>query len=420
MDSKLGNRTTTIQMGDIESDMYQVDVGILQGSPLSLILYLFYNADLLETAGDKDIQTTGWIDDVYFFTRSTSAEQNCRNLEPAHQRAETWARKHGSRFSPVKYQLIHFTRSRMKFDVTQTVRIGDTEVKPNKSATYLGIILDPALRWEDQIRHIQKKATPLLKPLATLAGSTWGADLIQLRQIYQAVVLPAILYGCSAWHTLKTDSDHRQSRLRILNQIHTRAMAAMTGAFRATATAALDIETHQIPMKCLLEKRALEALTRIETSQSGDQVRRARGGEAIGSGRIRPGWRPWEWSALERISELAMRRLGQTRFQDLERIQPYITAPYWSPPEVIIAKNTENTIIEHNTITAHSQPVTTIYTDGSGVNGRVGAAAVCPGNVIRVHGRTVRGHSICCRAARDPPSSGHRFTPPNTTCHGLH
>ena len=131
-------------------------------------------------------------------------------------------------------------------------------------------------------------------------------------------------------------------------------------------------------MKCLLEKRALEALTRIETSQSGDQVRRARGGEAIGSGRIRPGWRPWEWSALERISELAMRRLGQTRFQDLERIQPYITALYWSPPEVIIAKNTENAIIEHNTITAHGQPVTTIYTDGSGVNGRVGAAAVCP------------------------------------------
>lgn len=109
-------------------------------------MYLFYNADLLETAGDKDIQTTGWINDVYFFTRSTSAEQNCRNLERAHQKAEAWARRHGSRFSPAKYQLIHFTRSRMKFNVTQTVRIGDTEVKPNKSATYLGIILDPELR----------------------------------------------------------------------------------------------------------------------------------------------------------------------------------------------------------------------------------------------------------------------------------
>lgn len=45
------------------------------------------------------------VDDVYFFTRSTSMEQNCRNLERAHQRAEAWARTHGSRFSPAKYSL---------------------------------------------------------------------------------------------------------------------------------------------------------------------------------------------------------------------------------------------------------------------------------------------------------------------------
>ena len=72
----------------------------------------------MENAGDKDIQTIGWIKDVYFFTRSTLVEQNCRNLERAHQRTEAWARKHGSRFSPAKYQLVHFTRSRTKFDVT--------------------------------------------------------------------------------------------------------------------------------------------------------------------------------------------------------------------------------------------------------------------------------------------------------------
>jgi hypothetical protein len=63
-------------MGELESEEYHVDVGIPQGSPLSLILYLFYNADLLETAGGQDIQTAGWINNIYFFTRSTSAEQN--------------------------------------------------------------------------------------------------------------------------------------------------------------------------------------------------------------------------------------------------------------------------------------------------------------------------------------------------------
>lgn len=162
--SFLGNRTTTVRMGDIESEPYTVAVGIPQGSPLSPILYLFYNADLLEAAADNDIQTSGWIDDVYFLTRSTSTEQNCRNLERAHQKAEAWAKSHGSKFSPTKYQLMHFTRSRTAINVGQTMRVAGAEIKPAKTATYLGITLDPALRWEDHVKQVERKATPFLKP----------------------------------------------------------------------------------------------------------------------------------------------------------------------------------------------------------------------------------------------------------------
>jgi hypothetical protein len=308
--SFLGNRTTIIRMGDIQSEPYTVAVGIPQGSPLSPILYLFYNADLLETVADDDIQTSGWIDDVYFFTRSTSTDQNCRNLERAHEKAEAWARTHGSKFSPTKYQLMHFTRARTNCNMAQTMRVAGEEIKPAKTATYLGIMLDPALRWEDQVKQVGRKATIFLKPLSTLAGSTWGAGLIQLRRIYQSVIIPALLYGCSAWHVLKPDGAHHQTRLRNLNSIHTRAMKAISGAYRTTATAALNIEAYQLPMQWLLEKQMLEILLRIATSRARDQVRSARGGEAIGKGHIQPYWRSREWSPLQRIDELATRRLG--------------------------------------------------------------------------------------------------------------
>jgi ribonuclease HI len=256
------------------------------------------------------------------------------------------------------------------------VRIENTEVQPTRAATYLGITLDSALRWDEQIKHVQKKATPLITPLSTLAGSTWGTGLAQLRRIYQAAVIPAILYGCSARYTLGTDNGHRQTRLRILNQIHRRAVRAITGAFRATATTAMNIETHLLPMQQLLEKRLMESFLMVQTSTVADLIRKARSDEIKGQGYISRRWRPWDWSPLQRISELVSQKLEGKRLENLESIKPFIAAPYWTPPEVIIDSNAEMAIEQHGKVA--KQPVTALYTDGSGINGRVGAAAVCP------------------------------------------
>lgn len=125
-----------------------------------------------------------------------------------------------------------------------------------------------------------------------------------------SVIIPALLYGCSAWHTLKPDGEHLQTRLRSLNKIHTKAMLAIAGVYRATATAALNLETYQLPVQWLLEKQMLETLLWIATSKARDHIQNVRGGEAMGQGRIRPDWRCWEWSPLQRINKLAIRRLG--------------------------------------------------------------------------------------------------------------
>ena len=42
-----------------------------------------------------------------------------------------------------------------------------------------------------------------------------------------------------------------------------------------------------------------------------------------------------------------------------------------------------------------------------------------PGNEVSLHGRRARDHGILRGTARDPPSLGHHFTPPNTARSGL-
>ena len=61
----------------------------------------------------------------------------------------------------------------------------------------------------------------------------------------------------------------------------------------------------------------------------------------------------------------------------MEVVTPFVVAPWWEPPEVQIAHNKEEALKNHDITTLCSPPNTTfIYTDGSGLEDRVGAAAV--------------------------------------------
>jgi hypothetical protein len=58
----------------------------------------------------------GFADDTNLLTYSKSTEENCRKLERVHGRLLQWAWKHGMKFAPRKYELIHFTR-RKRFNL---------------------------------------------------------------------------------------------------------------------------------------------------------------------------------------------------------------------------------------------------------------------------------------------------------------
>ena len=68
---------------DYTQPLGMVHAGIPQGSPLLPILYLFYNADLLESLENKGlcISTAGFIDDVNILTYGLSIRRNYKVLK---------------------------------------------------------------------------------------------------------------------------------------------------------------------------------------------------------------------------------------------------------------------------------------------------------------------------------------------------
>jgi hypothetical protein len=144
----LKDRHTEIRIADFTLEKSRVNAGIPQGSLILPILYLFYNADLLNISENRTLRTslTGFMDDVNLLAYGTTTEGNCRNLKRIYNVCEDWARRHRLKFNPDKYELLHLTRTPKRFNIEASIKIRTKEVHLARDIRILGVRVDSALK----------------------------------------------------------------------------------------------------------------------------------------------------------------------------------------------------------------------------------------------------------------------------------
>ena len=69
-----------MKFDDFLSKTIHVGNGIGQGDPLSMILYILYNADLLEIVSPPEEESLGFVDDVLAMAEGYTLEENVTTL----------------------------------------------------------------------------------------------------------------------------------------------------------------------------------------------------------------------------------------------------------------------------------------------------------------------------------------------------
>ena len=367
--SFLSDRTTRMRFNGITTEYIPTPTGIPQGSPLSPILYMLYNSDLLDIPGREQLGL-GFIDDILYGVQGKTAIANTKKLERLLAQSEKWRQQHGAQFEKSKYVLIHFTRN-LSARTRASVKIAGTTITPSTEAKYLGVIFDQKLKFHSHLEHIIHKGTKYALAIARIAKSKWGPEYKYIRRLFTAVAAPRMDYGAIIWHRPgDTRTAPTTSQLRALASLQGKIMRAITGCFRTTATKALEHETALLSPKWRLTSKILQTATRMMTTARNHPIQ-AWINRAIDHGR------PPYISNLENL----VKKYPKFIRPDMEHIAPQIRPPWWTLKATtkISSLNKEKAAQAHK-LRLRQIPTQdlVIYTDGSGHDGHIGAGIYSP------------------------------------------
>ncbi|KAK1461393.1 hypothetical protein CTAM01_17121 [Colletotrichum tamarilloi] len=234
VDAFYSHRTASILVNGHESEARPLpQAGLPQGSPLSPVLFLFFNADLVQHQIDENGGALAFVDDYTAWVTGRSREANCEGIQNIIDRALKWERRSGATFETDKTAIIHFTRNwRLPPDSTSFVIKGDT-VRPKDHVKVLGVTMDTKLRFEKHIADATTKGLEAVLRLRRLKGLSPATA----RQLFVAAVAPTMDYASNVWRYRC-----RAAQMRAINRVQRIGAQAVVGTFNTVATAVAEAE----------------------------------------------------------------------------------------------------------------------------------------------------------------------------------
>ena len=375
----LQDRRIRVRIGDCMSEEKRVENGVPQGSVLSVTLFaLKINHIVKLIPSDANFHVSLYVDDVQIGYHHTDLGVIQEKMQQCLDKVHRWANRNGFTFSPSKSKAMHFCTHQSIYSNPQ-LKLNDGLIEYCDSIKFLGLYLDPKLRWDVHIGQLKTKCTKILSLLRSVTAQEWGADQHTILSMYRSLLRSRLEYGYIVY-----GSASRQVQ-RPLYAVTTEAIRIATGAFRSSPIDSLFILTNEMPPQIRKEYLTLKYFYKIRSQINNPACQPAVVANNQLLFRNKNMTPPFAIRAIQLIEELGLRRTG-VKPEFCHQIHS-ISTPTWAipKPEVNLElsnypKQYTDPIIFKQLFQQIEQEMTaegiTIYTDGSKGEMGVGAAAV--------------------------------------------
>ncbi|GBL89958.1 Retrovirus-related Pol polyprotein from type-1 retrotransposable element R1 [Araneus ventricosus] len=132
-----------------------------------------------------------------------------------------------------------------------TIKWGNQSISRKNHLKYLGVTIDHKLSWQPHVIDQGKRAMDQYQNLCRIAGKTWGINKNIRRLLYKTVIERTLCHGAAAWGHNMTSRIQKK-----LDSIQRLFLLYITGAYRTTPTAALQVITCLQPLHQQIQQNA--------------------------------------------------------------------------------------------------------------------------------------------------------------------
>lgn len=192
-------RTFKVHIGSYSSERVSLTAGCPQGSCLSPILYNLYTADFPQL---DYCALSIFADDTAILSSEILATDVITNLQRALTELHSYFNKWKIMLNTDKTQAIYFTRKRKDCFLPQSsIMFDNYPIQWEQKVKYLGVMLDPKMKFKDHIPYITDKVNILTRILYPFINRNSGLNISNKKLILKSIFHAIIFYAAPVWST---------------------------------------------------------------------------------------------------------------------------------------------------------------------------------------------------------------------------